>query len=153
MLFRSANVSNFYTSIGNISNNYEMNVDSHMMKNMEWGAVAYLTQSKYGRCDNGTCTEIAKNDSSDYYTGRSQGVTPPTSDYNASGTYTYELPLGQLASTTGNIYGIYDMSGGSWDYVMGNMVNSSNQFYSSNAGFSINPLTKYYDSYTYDNSS
>ena len=24
------------------------NIDSHMMKNMEWGAVAILSQSKYG---------------------------------------------------------------------------------------------------------
>ena len=28
----------------------------------------------------------------------------------------YSTSLGQLASTTGNVYGIYDMSGGAWDY-------------------------------------
>ena len=35
---------------------------------------------------------------------------------------------------------------------MGNEVNSSNAFYSSNAGFSSTPDSKYYDSYTYDTS-
>ena len=36
---------------------------------------------------------------------------------------------------------------------MGNMVNSSGNFYSSNAGFSSVPDAKYYDKYTYDSSS
>ena len=45
--WRNINVSNaFYTSY-----NYKRDLESHMMKNTEWGAVAYLTQSKYGRCD------------------------------------------------------------------------------------------------------
>ena len=42
------------------------------------------------------------------------------------------------------------MSGGAWEYVMGNMVNSSGSFYSSNAGFSSAPNAKYYDKYTYN---
>ena len=29
--------------------------DSHLIKNMEWGAVAYLRNSKYGRCSNNSC--------------------------------------------------------------------------------------------------
>ena len=29
-------------------------VDTHMSKNNEWGAVAYLTQSIYGRCTTST---------------------------------------------------------------------------------------------------
>ena len=45
------------------------------------------------------------------------------------------------------------MSGGAWEYVMGNMKNSSNAFYSSNAGFTTAPDAKYYDSYKYDSSS
>ena len=28
---------------------YATNLNSHMLKNSEWGAVAYLTESKYGR--------------------------------------------------------------------------------------------------------
>ena len=105
-----------------------------MMKNMEWGAVAYLKQSKYGL---GT-TDIAVNTNSSYYTGGG------TSD-------AYKTNVAQ--STTGNIYGVYDMSGGAWERVMGNMKNSSNAFYSSNAGFTTAPDAKYYDSYKYDSSS
>ena len=61
-------------------------VDTHMMKNMEWGAVAYLSHSKYGTCTDGTCTEININNSS-YYTGRSGGSTSASS--TADGTYKY----------------------------------------------------------------
>ena len=46
--WRYTTISNFYTSIQNISTTYGLSGDSHMMKNMEWGAVAYLKQSVYG---------------------------------------------------------------------------------------------------------
>ena len=132
---RSQTVSSFFTAIQNVKTTYGIsNADSHMLKNMEWGAVAYLKQSKYGL---GT-TDIAVNDNSSYYTGGG------TSD-------AYKTNVAQ--STTGNIYGVYDMSGGAWEYVMGNMNNSSNAFYSSNAGFTTAPDSKYYDSYKYDSSS
>ena len=131
---RNQTVSSFFTAIQNVKTTYGINnADSHMMKNMEWGAVAYLKQSKYGL---GT-TDIAVNTNSSYYTGGG------TSD-------AYKTNVAQ--STTGNIYGVYDMSGGAWEYVMGNMNNSSNAFYSSNAGFTTAPDAKYYDSYKYDTS-
>ena len=44
------------------------------------------------------------------------------------------------------------MSGGAYEYVMGNMVNSSGAFYASSSGFSSAPDTKYYDAYTYGTS-
>ena len=75
--------------------------DSHMMKNIEWGAVAYLKQSKYGL----GITDIAMNNNYLLYTGGSNGTS-------------YKTNIGQ--STTGNITGVYDMSGGAWEYVMGN---------------------------------
>ena len=131
---RSQTVSSLFTAIQNAKTTYGINnADSHMMKNMEWGAVAYLKQSKYGL---GT-TDIAVNTNSSYYTGGG------TSD-------AYKTKVAQ--STTGNIYGVYDMSGGAWEYVMGNMKNSSNAFYSSNAGFTTTLDAKYYDSYKYDTS-
>ena len=43
--WRYASVSTYYDSINNIN---ITNGDSHMMKNMEWGAVTYLSHSKYG---------------------------------------------------------------------------------------------------------
>src|SRR5699024_5953484 len=49
---------------------YSTELKSHMLKNSEWGAVAYLTHSKYGR----NRTEIAINNSSDYITGTSGGI-------------------------------------------------------------------------------
>ena len=132
---RSQTVSSFFTAIQNVKTTYGINnADSHMLKNMEWGAVAYLKQSKYGL---GT-TDIAVNTNSSYYTGGG------TSD-------AYKTNVAQ--STNGNIYGVYDMSGGAWEYVMGNINNSSNAFYSSNAGFTTAPDAKYYDSYKYDSSS
>ena len=84
---------------------------SHMMKNSEWGAVAYLTQSKYGR--NGK--EIDINNSNSFITGNGGGSTSASSD---SGTINaYNTVKGVKASTTGNVYGIYDMSGGAYEYV------------------------------------
>ena len=131
---RSQTVSSFFTAIQNVKTTYGINnADSHMMKNMEWGAVTYLKQSKYGL---GT-TDIAVNDNTSYYTGGGQSDA-------------YKTNVAQ--STTGNIYGVYDMSGGAWEYVMGNVKDSSNAFYSSNAGFTTAPDAKYYDSYKYDTS-
>ena len=61
--------------------------DAHMMKNIEWGAVAYLKQSIYGL---GT-TDIAKNNSSSYITGRSTG--DPTVTSNTPITYSVAPPF------------------------------------------------------------
>ena len=143
---RNNNVSNFFyasrsmeqtgNSFGFVSNE----VDTHMSKNNEWGAVAYLTQSIYGRCSNSTtCTEVGINNNNSYLTGYG---APAGSEYNvADGAY--NTVLGKDASTTGTIYGIYDMSGGSWEYVMGvyNKVVAS-------SGFKSLPNEKYYNNYT-----
>ena len=138
---RSTTVSNFFTAIQNMKTTYGLSGDSHMIKNMEWGAVAYLKQSKYGLGE----TDIGINNNSSYTTGC--GATAGSEE--SSTCEAYNTTNGMLASTTGNIYGVYDMSGGVWEYVMGNMVNSSGAFYASNSGFSSAPDTKYYDAYTY----
>ena len=97
------------------------NYDAHMMKNTEWGAVAYLAQSKYGR--NGT--EISRNQCADMYTGTGAGTgtnkiyNSPYTWNNATEEQKYNGEIGKLSSTTGNIYGVYDMSGGAYEYVMG----------------------------------
>ncbi len=84
-------------------------MNSHMAKNSEWGAVAYLTHSQYGR--NGH--EIAINRNSSFYTGGAQGETAYTNANN------------QKQSTTGNTYGIYDMSGGAYEYTAAWNTNTS----------------------------
>ena len=130
------------------------NIDIHMMKNTEWGAVTYLYHSKYGRCTDGTCEEITITNCNTYTTGIG---ADEVSERESSATCTtdknkYNGESGVKASTTGNVYGVYDMSGGSFENTMSNMVNSSNQFYTgsaSNWSTTTYPLAKYYDSYTY----
>ena len=59
---RRENVSNYYYISRSIASSGGVGLsttktDSHMMKNMEWGAVAYLTSSIYGRyTSSSTCT-------------------------------------------------------------------------------------------------
>ena len=95
--FRSANY---------LTSNGVNQADSHMMKNIEWGAVAYLKQSNYGL----GITDITINSNSSYYTGGGTGTS-------------YKTNTSQ--STTGNITGVYDMSGGAFEYVMGNIKKQS----------------------------
>ena len=187
---RNQNVSaQFATAqlLGGTNYGVTTNTDSHMMKNSEWGAVAYLSHSKYG-----ANREIYINNSRSYYTGRSGGNvggnTPinktytdqtSTTQYNNYGYYTWDgylleynantksstRDLSKVASTTGNITGIYDMSGGASDYVMGVFANSDGQLWSGyktsyNSGFTgllgsagdqytgvDFPDSKYYDVY------
>ena len=143
---RYNNVSNFFfasRSMEQSSNSFgfvSSEVDTHMSKNNEWGAVAYLTQSIYGRCtDSTTCTEVGINNNSNYITGYG---APAGSDKTVTNG-AYNTTLGKDASTTKNIYGIYDMSGGAWEYVMG-VYNKTISI----AGFSSLPDTKYYNNYT-----
>ncbi len=100
--WRANIVGNFFKSFYN----YKRDLDSHMMKNTEWGAVAYLSHSKYG-----INTEVRINNNSNFLTGYA------AKENNASSSTTnnepYNTAVGVLASTTGNITGVYDMSGGS----------------------------------------
>ena len=140
------NVSDFFFAsrsmeqTGNSFGFVSSEVDIHMSKNSEWGAVVYLTQSIYGRCTSSTtCTEIGINNNKSYITGYGS----PAGSYNSVANGAYNTTLGKDASTTGTIYGIYDMSGGSWEYVMGVYTNTI-----SSSGFSSLPDTKYYNNYT-----
>lgn len=105
------------------------NVDSHMTKNSEWGAVAYLTHSKFGR--NGENVTINNVLASDYaVTGYAAGTVNAALDDSRTldqllrtgqtGSWTTER--GKKASTTGNIFGIYDLNGGALEYVAGYVV-------------------------------
>ena len=76
------------------------NVDTHLVKNIEWGAVAFLSASQYG------FTPVLNSEKLEII----QAVK-----YEAySGGNNYIANIRQ--STTGNVTGIYDMNGGSWDY-------------------------------------
>ena len=124
----------------NYGYNYDRTKESHLMKNSEWGAVAYLTHSQYGRNGN----EIYINNDRDT-TGNSGGSVGASSD---GPKYEYNTPEGQKASSTGNIYGIYDLSGGCWEYVAA-FDNASNALSYGNTFASTNgQSTKYKTAYT-----
>lgn len=168
---RYNNVSNFFYAIKLMSrsgNGFGIKGNTHMIKNSEWGAVAYLSQSKYGKYGNpnyeGADKEVYQNKSSNYITGSSNG-TPSTNTYRDSSggqTATEEITVqctymnptnncGIGASTTGNITGIYDMSGGSIESVMGYLTTASENWgasYGQNSGFASQPDGKYFNGYT-----
>ena len=155
-------------TVGNMFKNsydYLRSLDSHMMKNTEWGAVAYLQHSAYG-----SATSVRINNNSAYITGYSatveptKGVTTSSEDGNrrestsigVDGTYTvnYVNSSSTVSSTTGNYTGIYDMSGGAWEYVMGYTTGASTVGGSSGITdlyadfFNDTNYTKYWDKYT-----
>ncbi len=161
------NVSTLYDNINSAMSTYSLNAitDVHMIKNTEWGAVAYLSQSKYGVCNSdGTCSAKIENNS--YYKGNDNsfdiitGCGGDDTDNNVSlagieicpASNRWETENGKKASTTHNITGIYDMAGGREEYVMANMQNSSGDFVSGWAQFTVVPDSKYYDSYIYNSS-
>ena len=197
--WRGAQVGTFFNGIQKMresGNKYGFATtdETHMMKNMEWGAVAYLSHSKYG-----INKEINANNSRDYYTGRSGGnvggATPingtypeqnNSSQYNKYGFYTYDgylldydtnikseiRDMSKVASTTGNIYGIYDMSGGAEEYMMADLVYTNGTMISGwtkthNSDFTgilgesgtlftgtyAFPSKRYYDKYSYGTTS
>ena len=165
----------FYTSY-----DYQRNLDSHMMKNTEWGAVAYLQHSKYG-----STSDIRLNNHSDYITGYQANAEPTCgytgeseecNKYCSDGSCNSAYPNSNLASTTGNITGIFDMSGGAQELTMstmldqnGNIMSGRNNLYNSGFNGSLGcpncdagtddstqlvdgyewPDRKYYDVYNY----
>ena len=143
-----------------------------MMQNSQWGAVAYLSQSKYGNKqtteeDSGiwnnsynegftkpstgeeyklavyatNMTGMAGSARDDWTSYYAQVIANSKTENTANGTvtmlfnypnevdsngntkvytktyYRYNTEIGQRASTTRNIYGVYDMSGGAWEYM------------------------------------
>ena len=138
--YTSLTISNMY----NYSYEYNRNQESHLMKNSEWGAVVYLAHSQFGR--NGH--ELYINNSTNFITGNSGGSTSANS---ASGTtYEYNSSEGVLASSTGNVYGVYDLSGGAYEYVAVWNTDSNSQYIRDNGNsFAVtgNKSTKYATAY------
>ena len=180
--WRNIDVINIYKVCRNITKEGNIQgltnkVDPHMMKNSEWGAVAYLTQSAYGNKQgtdsssgvwnnayNECLVSKGENTGSNYggissygvtltgvvgqlrdeYTSHyseqtsitdknADSITISYNEYLANGTttsrtqtyYKYYTTNGIKGSTTGNIYGIYDMSGGSWEYMADYLANGT----------------------------
>ena len=126
--WRSITISNIFkvcTELNSEGNPYGLSsndaeIDPHLMKNTEWGAVAYLSQSRYGKG-----SEVWINNSSSYITGSAGSSV--SADEDVGTTNDYKSTQGQQASTTGNITGIYDMSGGASEYVAAYLNNGSDR--------------------------
>lgn len=93
------------------------NSDVHMIKNTDWGAISYLTYSYFGVCNDGVCSELETN----------------SNDKNNN----YKNNVKQ--STTGTVYGIYNMKSYNSEFVMGNFGNIvGHQFNSPNSSTDAN---------------
>ncbi|MNI33669.1 hypothetical protein D3C73_876290 [compost metagenome] len=100
----NSTIDSCFTALRNLETNSKFGwgnsgagIDTHMIKNSEWGAIAYLSKSSYGK-DN---VEITKN-----MTANNTG--------GGTGTDFYGIPS---QSTTGTMHGVYDMSSIMGQYV------------------------------------
>ena len=127
--WRSITVDNIFkvcTAMNDSGNPYGLTEasDPHMMKNSEWGAVAYLSQNAtYGKG-----SEVERNGNSSYLTGGGD----------------YKTKTAQ--STTNNVTGVYDMSGGAYEYVAA-YVNNGHSNLTTYGSSLINADPKYKDVY------
>ena len=128
---------------------------SHMLKSSEWGATAYLSASTYGAGvdgvqinaqsqagtdDNGApsngvtgCGPVDDGKTTMYANGGQIGTANACSDGGV--THAYNGSLGVKSSTTNNVYGVYDMSGGAYEYVMGSFSSDGVQSSRGSNGF------------------
>ncbi len=168
--WRNITLANAFSSVYD----YQRELDSHIMKNTEWGAVAYLSHSRYGAGQ-----KIRINNHANFMTGYAStkeptcGNTADNRECNRYGTTSditlpYNTSTGYKASTTGNITGIYDMSGGTWEVMMSVMQDGkgaplSGQNATYHSGFIGNlsdggrltdglafPNSRYYETYEYN---
>ena len=151
------NISRALTGANNIYGFSSSSTDSHLMKNSEWGAVAYLGWSEYGAVNRETeqmeepyVNNITANSgNTKRETGTNEkgqtglisvyavtGLTTGTTNAGATamssdnlndinsrtgntGTsnniYAWDQATGQKSSSTLNMYGVYDLSGGTWE--------------------------------------
>ena len=178
------NIAKAMTESGNIYGLSE-STDSHLMKNSEWGAVAYLSQSQYGlETTEVTVNNISLNsggaartatagksgvDSIYAVTGCTTGSTTAgettttianinktTANTAVDGVYTWDQLNGTKASSTGTIYGIYDLSGGTWERTAAYVANGKGALksYGASIAYDGNDLktisTKYTTTYPFD---
>ncbi len=159
------------------NNHHLARLSSHMANNNDWGAATYLSASKYGAGYNGVqinsqsdnrnngngdtygttgCGPYANGDVSQYgnksdvkHGGISTGSLGTQQACSSDGTRAYNGTLGQLASTTNNPTGIYDMSGGGYEYAAASYNNDLNS--SSTDYFSQSAHPPYVNVYNFSN--
>ncbi len=136
------------------NNHHLTKLSSHMANNNDWGAATYLSASKYGAGYNGVQINAngAGHDNGNTYgtTGCGPQANGNTSGYGDTGTLgtpqacgyavlAYNGTLGQLASTTNNPTGIYDMAGGGGEYVAASYSDNLNNSNTKNFGSAAHP--------------
>lgn len=131
------NYANQYTAGNNFKSQKSLNFDTRMMKNTEWGAVAYLTQSKYGMKGN-----------PEYFGLREVGNNPTLYTGGSNEAYGFAKNSNLIQSTTGNVYGVYDMAGGNVERMLNYFDASGTKYPSSPA---VPSDKAYYDLYTAGN--
>jgi len=94
---KNESLDSYKNIINNLNTTYGIDdiASSHIVTNLEWGATLYLSHSKYGVCSTGSCAGISSNN-------------------------TYISENNKQDTTTRNVYGVYDMSGATPEYVVGN---------------------------------
>ena len=147
----SFNIAKVLNESGNIYGLSTSDSDSHLMKNSEWGACSYLSLSKYGlynvdikinsvNLNSGNRKRIetaGKSGVDSVYavTGCAGGNSNTTIDTlkavtankadSKGGAYVWNQKNGQASSTTGTIYGVYDMSGTVWERTAAYVANGT----------------------------
>jgi hypothetical protein len=149
----------FLPSYGTNYHNFaltETNLDVHQQKNTEWGAAAYLSTSIYGvgpanpKVQNNSYFNISLQDGNGNIGYGVTGCGPASDgsdDEQTTACSQYYTTLGQLASTTQNVYGIYDMVGGAYEYVMGNRTTKTTGATSNTSYMKTSPQLKYLNLY------
>ena len=147
------------------SNGHNLSIiHSYWLKNSQWGAVAYLSASDYGAgvgnvqinaAYNGPswwqdadgsnaaagitgCGPSADGSTSTYLPTNQPSASNPAPTNPCEG-HEYNTATGVLASTTNNVYGVYDMSGGAFEYVAGSYTTTAGQSSGSGIGTVIKP--------------
>ena len=143
---KQTTISDMFTACRNMETNSRYGwgtsgsgIDTHMMKNIEWGVTSYLAESIYGKN-----SEVWINPNSAYLTG--QAGTSASAASTAT-TYVYtDLTYGVQASTTGNVYGVYDLSGGASEYTAA-YINNGNAVLTTYGANLVSAPSQYKDLY------
>ena len=133
------------------------NVDSHLVKNSEWGAVAYLTHSQYGVDGNSTnMNEVTinnKNLNNSIYVNNATSGTK-ANVYAVTSYGNNNTPNDTNASSTKNMTGVFDLNGCVWERVAGYYQGGSAStpaWHSAMATSTTTESTKYLTLYTSNN--
>ena len=145
------NIVKAMTEAGNIYG-LTQSANTHLMKNSQWGAVVYLSQSQYGlngvdivmnnvSLNSGNikrtneegksgvdsvyavtgCT-TASNIEADKLTTM-ENINHTVANTASNGIYTWDQLNGCKASSSGTIYGVYDLSGGNYERIASYIAN------------------------------